>query len=54
MNEKTIQVDKKRALQTLLVAIEAETGVMETDDLPDEPGDEWIWWKSVLLAPMPL
>ena len=26
MNEKTFQVDKKHALQTLLVAIKAETG----------------------------
>ena len=40
MNEKTIQVDRKHALQTLLVAIEAETGVIATDDLPDEPGDD--------------
>ena len=40
MNGKTIQVDWKHALQTLLVAIEAETGVIATDDLPDEPGDD--------------
>ena len=40
MNEKTIQVDRKHALQTLLVALKAETGVLVTDDLPDEPGDD--------------
>ena len=39
-NEKTILVDRKHALQTLLVAIKAETGVNATDDLPDEPGDD--------------
>ena len=37
MNEKTIQVDRKHALQALLVAIMAETGVIATDDLPHEP-----------------
>ena len=40
MNEKTNQGDRKRALQTLLVAIEAETGVIATDNLPVEPGDD--------------
>ena len=40
MNEKTIQVDRKHALQTLLVAIKAETGVIAKDDLPDDPGDD--------------
>ena len=38
MNQKTIQVDRKHALQTLLVAIKAEIGVNATGDLPDEPG----------------
>ena len=36
----TIQVDRKHALQTLLVAIKAETGVIATDDSSDEPGDD--------------
>ena len=40
MNEKTFQVDRKHALQTLLVAIKAETGFIATDDWPDEPGDD--------------
>ena len=40
VNEKTFQVDRKHALQTLLVAIEAEIGAIVTDDLPDEPGDD--------------
>ena len=40
VNEKTIQVDRKHALQTLLVAIKAETGVSATGDLQDEPGDD--------------
>ena len=40
MNEKTIQVDRKHALQTFLVAIKAETGVIAADDSPDEPGDD--------------
>ena len=40
MNEKTIQVERKHALQTLLAATKAETGVITTDDLPDEPGDD--------------
>ena len=40
VNEKTIQVVRKHALQTLLDAIKAETGVNATDALPDEPGDD--------------
>ena len=40
MNEKTIQVDRKHALQTFLVSIKAKTVVIATDDLPDEPGDD--------------
>ena len=35
-----IQVDRKHALQTLLVTIKAETGVIATDDLLDEPCDD--------------
>ena len=31
MNEKTFQVDRKHALQTLLVAIKAETGSDHSD-----------------------
>ena len=37
---KTDEVDRNRALQTLIVANEAETGVIATDDLPHESGDD--------------